>query len=269
VRSVLFAAVAAIFAAGSSAALANPAGLTSNATASVFGGCNCGGAVLDQTSSTLPSLTSNVTNQDPSGSFGNAFVTTTYGTQKVYADAFQAPGDPGPDVQSQAFSEYDEHFGPNVFVSSYTMTFPVSGSMSAEPPVGPGSDAYLHWNFTDITLGGASISFGTWVVESGAPPPVISFSVPSGDSYELDVQFVASAFSQNPFTSGKIFADYSHTAHTYIDAVGGGPDVIGQSGHDYATPAAVGGAPEPAAWALMLLGFGSLGLALRRRAAIA
>ncbi len=262
-RSVLLAAAATLAAVG--AAQANPAGLTSSTVASVSGGCNGCGQHQDLTSLVGP-LPSVLQDTNGFGSYSHAEVTTDYGVQHVYADAFQAPGDTGPDVQTRAWSEYDEHYAPGVLSGTYTMAFLVTGSMSVEPPFGPGADAYLNWDFCDITKGCASLTFGTWVVESGAPPPVVTFTVSPDDAYELDVRFVASAYSSQQLSNYPIFADYIHTVHTYIDPVNGGPDAIGQSGHDYATPSA-SGAPEPAAWALMLLGFATLGAAARRRRA--
>ena len=49
------------------------------------------------------------------------------------------------------------------------------------------------------------------------------------------------------------------------DGTFGLPTVITASGHDYASIPNGGGVPEPATWALMLMGFGGLGVALRLR----
>jgi hypothetical protein len=269
VRSVLFAAVAvaATFAAAG-AAWADPDMLTSNAHTSTLGGCACGGPFDDKTSPTAP-LISDSADSNVFGSHGHAHVVTMYGTQKVYADAFQALSDPGPDVQTEAYSKYVENFAAGAFVIPYKMMFGVTGSMSPEPPIGPGSDAFLHWDLVDLDAGRASLSFGSWTVESGLPAPTATFTAPAGHRTELDIEFSAAAFSENPFTSGLIFSAFQDTVHTYIDAVGGGPDAIGESGHDYASPTVGGGVPEPAGWALMLLGFGGLGAALRRRRTLA
>ena len=55
-------------------------------------------------------------------------------------------------------------------------------------------------------------------------------------------------------TDALVFTSYNDPAFTYVDNI----SVTG-----------AGAVPEPATWALMLLGFGGLGAALRRRAAIA
>jgi hypothetical protein len=55
-------------------------------------------------------------------------------------------------------------------------------------------------------------------------------------------------------------ADYSHTLNMHLDTVTPGANTVGVSGHDYTTPASI---PEPTVWALMLVGFGGIGTALR------
>jgi len=265
VRSVLLAtvAVAAAFAAAT-AAQALPNQLVSNATASVSGGCGSCGHSQNQTDSTVPSLTSTASDAGAGGSFGHADVTTTYGTQHVKASAFWAASDPGPDVQTLAFSEYDENFAPGVLVTGfYNLNFLISGTLSAQPTFGPGSGAALLWDFEDLTHPG-TLSSGTFIPGAGITPLSMTIPVPVGDAASLRVEFEAFAFAGDRFSGQTLSADFSHTVHTYIDAVNGGPDVIGQSGHDYATPTAASGAAEPAAWALMLIGFGALGSALRR-----
>jgi hypothetical protein len=267
-RSVLLAslATAATFVVATSA-LADPVELVSNAVASVTGGCNGCGQRDDKTVPTTDKnyvLHSYAQDLAGDGSFGHAEVTTKFGEQHVYADAFMAVGDPGPDVQTQAYSRYVEHFAAGAFANGvYNLTFAITGSLSAQPDFGPGSSAYLNWDFEDITHP-QSLSFGTWIAGTNPSPIVLTIPVPVGDETTIRVDFVASAYEGLGQDSVVRYADFSHTAHTYFDAVGGGPDVIGESGHDYATPK-VGGVPEPSSWALMLAGFVGMGAMLRRR----
>jgi hypothetical protein len=268
VRSVLLATAALAAAlAAASAAQALPTQLRADTVASVSGGCNGCGHADDQQSFTLSTLTSDVQDKGGGGSVGHAHVISQYGTQKVSADAFLASGDPGPDVQTRASSEYDENFPAGAFPTGfYHLNFDITGTLSAQPDIGPGSVAVLNWDFEDVTHP-ASLSFGTFLPGAGFTPLHMTIPVPVDDVTTLRVRFEADAYTADPGGPTR-FADFSHTLHTYIDPVGGGPDVIGESGHDYATPLA-GGVPEPASWALMLLGFGGLGAALRRRLAAA
>ncbi len=267
-RSILIATVAmagALAAAGAAQAL--PTSLISNTVASVTGGCNgCGHYDLEGPTLVGP-LSADSHDQNGFGSVGNAHVITDFGTQKVSADAFQAPGDTGPDVQTNAYSEYNENF---VFVQPlYNLSFLVTGTLSAQPVFGPGSVAIITWDLEDLTHP-HTLSNNTVVFDSGFTPLINLVSVPVGDAATLRVMFSASAYAGALTPPGlHLFADFSHTVHTYIDPVAGGPDVIGQSGHDYASPKATTGVPEPATWALMLAGFGLAGSALRRRTAAA
>lgn len=266
-RSVLLATVAAATFAAATTAMALPNQLVSNTTASVTGGCNGCGQSQNQTSFTLPTLTSSAADFGGGGSFGHADVTTTYATQRVSASAFWAASDPGPDVQTLAYSEYDENFAAGAFNGNpYNLSFLISGTLSAQPAFGPGSGAALIWDFEDITHP-QTLSSGTFIPGAGVTLLSKTIPVPITDATSLRVQFEAYAYAGDRFSGATLFADFSHTVHTYFDAVNGGPDVIGESGHDYATPSAAGGVPEPAGWALMLVGFGGLGAALRRRRA--
>lgn len=238
-----------------------PNQLVANASASVSGGCACG----QQDDKTSPSATvlSSYAQDLGGGAYGHASVTTEYGEQHVYADAFFPTGDPSPDVQSQGYSEYDENFAAgSVLPGLHKLIFKITGSMSIPPAFGPGPNAYLNWDLEDITHPG-TLTFGTWVAGTNPSPIIAQYFLPSADALWLRVDFVASAYAGVLNPSTKVFADYSHTAHTYITSTAGDPDVIGTSGHDYAQP--IGPAvPEPASWAMLILGFGIVGTGMRR-----
>ena len=242
-------------------AQADPNHLVSNASASVSGGCACGHQD-DETSysaSVLPAYAQDL----GGGAYGHAKVTTKYGEQHVYADAFFPTGDPSPDVQSQAYSEYDENFAAGSLTpGAYNLIFNITGSMSTPPDFGPGPSAYLNWVLQDMTHPGA-LTFGTWIAGTNPSPLIAPFTLSSADALSLRVIFVASAYAGVLNPSTNVFADYSHTAHTYINNVAGGPDVIGTSGHDYAQPTSAA-VPEPASWAMLILGFGLVGTGMRR-----
>ena len=250
---------------------ADPSELVANAHASATGGCSCGN--FDDktvvTSTNAPLNSSAVDAPGGTTSHAQAIVTTQFGTQNLYADAFLAAGDPSPDAQANAFSRYIEYYGPGALGSSGTVTFAITGSHTPNAGViGPGTDAELNWQFVDITTN-AGLAFGSWSATDAPPTTIVAnYVVPITDVISLQVDFSVSAYAGPRENPHLVFADYSHTVHTYLDAGAGAPDVIGLSGHDYAAPTP-GGVPEPAAWALMLLGFGGIGAALRRRPSVA
>jgi PEP-CTERM motif len=86
-----------------------------------------------------------------------------------------------------------------------------------------------------------------------------------GDILNLRVRFEAVTDQYNPFTFANGFAGAGfyglNTAKTYIGVSNAAANVVAQSGHNYAITAV----PEPAAWAMMLAGFGIVGEAVRRR----
>jgi hypothetical protein len=252
--------------AATGARAADPQELVANAHASSVGGCLGCGASQDQTvpTKTNTPLTSKATDAPAgSASYAHASATTTFGTQHVYADAFLAGGDPNPDAQAVGFSRFIEYFDPGALGSSATVSFIITGSHTPNAGViGPGTDAELNWSFLDITTN-ESLASGTWSATDAPPTPIVNtYAVPLTDITALQVDFSASAYAGPRSSPYLVFADYSHTVHTYIDGSAG--DVIGRSGHDYATPAP-GGVPEPTAWALMILGFAATGARLRRR----
>ena len=67
-----------------------------------------------------------------------------------------------------------------------------------------------------------------------------------------------------PSGGGSASVDALNTAHTYFTVLTPGATIEALSGHDYALPAA-NGVPEPDVWAMLIVGFGAVGGALRRR----
>jgi len=109
-----------------------PNQLVANASASVSGGCACG--QQDDKTSTSATVLSSYAQDLGGGAYGHASVTTKYGEQHVYADAFFPTGDPSPDVQSQGYSEFDENFAAgSVLPGLYNLVFNITGSMSTPP----------------------------------------------------------------------------------------------------------------------------------------
>ena len=76
-----------------------------------------------------------------------------------------------------------------------------------------------------------------------------------------DVGDVQSAFASQAHPEAAIRLLAKEQGH--FDPVNGEPDVVGLSGHDYASP--TGAVPEPATWAMMFAGAFGIGAVLRRR----
>ncbi len=117
------------------------------------------------------------------------------------------------------------------------------------------------------------VTFGTDTC-SGTFVPVdvivpLSVFARNGDSLELVLGLNTSSFTRVE-GSGQTalgIADFSHTVdwlglHFSPDTAGA--VVLGTAGYDYAARVS-NGVPEPTTWALMILGFGGAGEALRRR----
>jgi hypothetical protein len=238
--------------------------LVANAHASSVGGCSCG-PYDDKTVMTTANnpLHSNATDAPAgSSSYAHADVTTKFGTQKAYADAFLAAGDTNPDAQANAFSRYIEYFAPGTFSGTVNLTIVITGTHTPNAGViGPGTDAELTWIFKNETTN-FDIASGNWSATDAAPVPVTaSFAVPISDVTSLQVDFSVSAYAGPRVSPYKVVADYSDTVHTYLDVGAGAPDVVGVSGHDYATNASV---PEPGSWVMLVAGLGVAGAGLRR-----
>jgi hypothetical protein len=93
------------------------------------------------------------------------------------------------------------------------------------------------------------------------------FTIMSGDALHFYMDLYANAETSNKgFTSTDISAaDVSHTGHLFFDILTPGATFASYSGHDYASLAAPPpGVPEPATWAMAILGFGGIGLQMRR-----
>lgn len=104
----------------------------------------------------------------------------------------------------------------------------------------PSGSTGTNWNFTNL---GFNVSF--YVVKTGAEEFLLFGNNPADNSVQA---FNTQILNKN----GRNLRDISHVTFFGADGGGGGGNAI----------------PEPATWALMIMGFGSAGAMLRRRRAL-
>ena len=193
------------------------------------------------------------------GSYADAHTTAIFGALHVYADAYRVTGS---DAQAHAAARSVDYI-PSTSIQNgmLNQVFSINGSLApGGEDFGNVSQVYFQTLSYDET-NGALLDNTAWTSTLADPTAMIpiSFAVPTGHDVQNIVYFSASAYSSYGVVD---YADYSDTLHIYMTTATPGLHVVGLSGHDYAPPSAV---PEPASWAVMLVGFGLVGRALRRR----
>jgi len=117
--------------------------------------------------------------------------------------------------------------------------------------------------YTEFQLTDLDTAVQIFDVTHGTDAGVDSFTalVPVGQRIRLE----GSLFAYGSADSGSAIAPTSFSVADLttlnFDAITPGLDLVTASGHDYSQ---TGGVPEPATWALLLLGFGGVGAVLRR-----
>jgi hypothetical protein len=97
----------------------------------------------------------------------------------------------------------------------------------------------------------------------------IDISALVGDTFEMltKLHVAAGAINNGVAANAMSVADVTNTSHLYIDVLSANADVIGASGHFYASDAvALSPVPEPSQTALLFGGLAMLGAFVRRRA---
>ena len=205
----------------------------------------------------------------PDGSYADAAATSSFGALHVSADAYRAPLGTYGDAQSSATAEFIELFsGQQIGGGVYHLDFTVDGTHTPNNGLyGVDNGAYVSYSVAD-TSSNASLANGFWQSTDAQPDLNLlqDIAVAAGHGIRLQVDFTAHAYTINytytPDGTYPVAADYSHTLVANFYA-GNGDGLVGESGHDYGLPG--GAVPEPAAWAIMVLGFGAAGAALRQR----
>ncbi len=91
------------------------------------------------------------------------------------------------------------------------------------------------------------------------------FVLPVGQTRSIFTQLEGTSVYYNAFSgpsgSGEAVFDAFNTAHSYLTVLTPGAAFNAASGQSYALPTV----PEPASWALLLIGFGGIGGSLRRQ----
>jgi hypothetical protein len=183
-----------------------------------------------------------------------ATVTETYDfTLSNFVDIINNAAAPIPTVTGS----FTVTFDPLVSVSNQTtgFTFNTTPGLVSDSPIGfTVFAASSSTGDTEIAVGGTEN--GANEVGEGSNDPIVFFNIPNA-SDPADASLVVC--SQPGFTCGNFTGNETVFASGY--ALGGTSSVF------FATTEAVtsAGVPEPATWAMMLVGFGGLGGAMRAR----
>ncbi len=236
----------------------------------------------------LPRYASYTTNSAPGpdyagvgefGPYSTSFLATLLGTQVPLFEAYLA----GPNAYGPVgpLSGAQEYYGALAYLNAHWNDLATGSNALGDGNIG---DPAAVWLFDKIFAGVAdlltepgppwtylydgrkgSLLFGngltfpvsdyvTNVGSCGDAPALLASGVCNwSEAYQQ--WLVTHQNADGSFTSGNGYPNDVATTALYLQAIDG-----------YASPPGGGGVPEPATWALMLLGFGGVGAALRRKA---
>lgn len=152
---------------------------------------------------------------------------------------------------------YDQTFRPGDLVTGdLTITFYLTSS--------PVDGLSVDWN---ANRGQLLSNLGTFTLDGSLAPDVLSFEGapflynPADGNLLMEMSVLLTAPLPGQLRAGayQYAVDFSDQTSRYPSGQGGNADTLG-----LVTQFGFNGVPEPATWAMMLLGFGAVGVALRR-----
>jgi hypothetical protein len=147
-----------------------------------------------------------------------------------------------------------------------TLTISLGGTHSAIDNSSGGSygmDVVATERIVDETLGTSTIV--TYSVAFGTGALTGTFAGVVGENVIIDTSISLLDYVAGNSPIGTSSTDYTDPVNYYLDTSLPGVDVIGSTGHDYATPTAPTSVPEPSSLALTILPLTMLGATLWRR----
>jgi len=153
----------------------------------------------------------------------------------------------------------------SIVVTAYTFSGPSAGSGSFSlacndvDPKDPCTLAAFSYG-----LGGSTFDLSNTGIEAvaglGLPPEILSYNI--GGTF--NGVGIVDDFGLSQLVTDFVIGFDLDTPTSAVITYHIGPNATGITG-DALTVTAAGAVPEPATWALMLLGFGAIGIAMRRR----
>jgi hypothetical protein len=144
--------------------------------------------------------------------------------------------------------------------AQFTFDFATTSVIFGSPVSGSG---VFTTSDTPMTIGGQTAFAVTSIAGTFNGSPITGPTLSSfGNYFTTGPTFVdGSGIRFNTSTTTNVTLFYDSNARSYrVNAINqGGSSLV------RATSAAVGAVPEPTTWALMLVGFGAIGMAMRRR----
>jgi hypothetical protein len=241
-----------IFLAG--AALALTAGAASADTFSL----NYEAPGVQNTTATLSVMGVETFDSVPTGY--NAPFTTDFGTAGAITGTYSGPNG----VQINAADQYGGAGGAGHYAVAFGST-PYSVSLTSNPSLDPEGVNYFGYWLSALDRGNVVTFYRGGAQVGQLTPGQVSSTVSGNPAYygNPNANFLGQD-SGEPFVFVNFYdktGTFNRVTFTEDPAVGG----YESDNHTVGFYTAQGGVPEPAAWTLMLVGFGALGLALRDR----